>query len=581
MRKAPITAASVFVVSGGARGITAHCVIRLAQRYRCTFILLGRSARAVPESALVDPDADEAGLKQQLIAHLTAHGTRPTPAQVQRLVQGVQSEREISATLQAIEQAGGTAIYLSVDITNAEALQAALRPHLQQRPITGLIHGAGNLADRLIEKKTLEDFERVYSVKVQGLQNLLTCLSLSDLNYLILFTSVAGFYGNVGQSDYAIANEILNKVAHRIKRDYPSCHAVAINWGPWDGGMVTPTLKERFAQRNIQLIPVDAGADLLIYELEAPDRTDTQVVVGRPIETAHSQPDIPLRSYRQHRRLDLEANPVLHSHVIGDHVVLPAVFGIGWLANACEQTYPGYIFHKCSNYRVLKGIVFDDTFVDTYTLDLQEIRKSDTDIVFEALIWSTTPAGKQRYHYSGEVTMVRQLPAVPSYAGVDLSDDRAIPGEQIYGDGTLFHGPALQGIERVLNVDQHHLTTACRAPLVSPTRQGQFPVQTFNPYQADIQFQCLLIWVRHFYHSGSLPLRADAIIYFRSLLPGQEFFVSMDVLSSNESKMVADVHVHDRAGLLYMRVERAEVAISSRLNELFLRARARTAEQRS
>lgn len=71
MNKRPvrITSSSVFVVSGGAKGITAECVIRLAQRYRCKFILLGRSPRTVPEAAWVTPAAvaqrDEAALKRK------------------------------------------------------------------------------------------------------------------------------------------------------------------------------------------------------------------------------------------------------------------------------------------------------------------------------------------------------------------------------------------------------------------------------------------------------------------------------------------------------------------------------------
>ena len=40
---------TLFVVSGGARGVTAHCVIRLAQRFRCRFILLGRTVMGESE----------------------------------------------------------------------------------------------------------------------------------------------------------------------------------------------------------------------------------------------------------------------------------------------------------------------------------------------------------------------------------------------------------------------------------------------------------------------------------------------------------------------------------------------------
>ncbi len=93
------------------------------------------------------------------------------------------------------------------------------------------------------------------------------CVTPSQLNYLVLFSSVVGFYGNVGQSDYAIANEILNKSAHLVKRNYPQSHVVAINWGPWDSGMVSPELKQAFAERNIETIPVAVLAQMLVDEL--------------------------------------------------------------------------------------------------------------------------------------------------------------------------------------------------------------------------------------------------------------------------------------------------------------------------
>jgi acyl transferase domain-containing protein len=67
---------------------------------------------------------------------------------------------------------------------------------------------------------------------------------VTQLHFLVLFSSIVGFYGNIGQSDYAIANEILNKSAHRIKNQYPNLHVISIDWGPWEAGMVTPELKK-------------------------------------------------------------------------------------------------------------------------------------------------------------------------------------------------------------------------------------------------------------------------------------------------------------------------------------------------
>ena len=150
-------------------------------------------------------------------------------------------------------------------------------------PITGIIHGAGTLADKRIENKTEKDFETVYAAKVHGLENLLDCVPINQLQHLILFSSVAGFYGNIGQADYAIANEILNKAAYLVKRYAPACHVISVNWGPWDAGMVTPELKRYFEQHQIKVIPIDTGTQMLVEELECGAHDVVQVVDRQPI----------------------------------------------------------------------------------------------------------------------------------------------------------------------------------------------------------------------------------------------------------------------------------------------------------
>jgi len=71
-------------------------------------------------------------------------------------------------------------------------------------------------------------------------------VDIHNLDHLVLFSSVAGFYGNVGQTDYAIANEILSKAAHQFKTNHPNTKVSAINWGAWDSGMVSGELKVQF-----------------------------------------------------------------------------------------------------------------------------------------------------------------------------------------------------------------------------------------------------------------------------------------------------------------------------------------------
>src|SRR5207237_351832 len=78
----------------------------------------------------------------------------------------------------------------------------------------------------------------------------------------------------------AAANEALNKVAQAEARRRPGCRVVAVNWGPWAGGMVTPALRQVFAAEGIGLIPLAAGARHLLAEITAPDHAVEVVVLG-------------------------------------------------------------------------------------------------------------------------------------------------------------------------------------------------------------------------------------------------------------------------------------------------------------
>jgi len=559
---------AVFLVSGGGRGITAQCVIKLANAFQCQFILLGRTKRTV-EPAYTQGCVDESELKQRIIKNIQAQHEKPTPVKVQKLLKAILAQREIDETLQAIEKAGGQAEYLSVDITDAMALSEKLNK-ARFGPITGIIHGAGVLADKLIEKKTEQDFESVYSTKIKGLQSMLSCVNDSQLAHLVLFSSAAGFYGNIGQSDYAIANEILNKFAHNFKHRHSACHVVSFNWGPWDGGMVTPELKQLFAQRNIEVIPIEVGTQMVVDDLRASVQEAVQVLVGSPFTASEKKLEPELQTYRIRRQLTLEANPFLPDHVIGDHAVLPTTCASAWLANTCQLLYPGYQFLNCEDYKVLNGIVFDESLANEYIIDLKEVHKSQDEIDLATTVWSKTATGKPRYHYSNRVKLVSQLPAVPYYDAYDNTTDEALAKQLPYQDGTLFHGPGFQGVKRILNISPEKLTMECVLPQIDDKQLGQFPALAFNPIAADIQFQCMLIWVRHFYQAASLPLRCQRGEHFQAIPEGETFYVSMEVQSSTDTKLVANITSHDSQGQVYSRVFGAEVTISKQLNHLFV-----------
>lgn len=556
-----IHSSSVFLVSGGAKGITAKCVIKLAQHYGCKFILLGRSQLLDTEPDFAIDCYEEAVLKKRIMEYFLSLGEKPTPMSVQKAYKEITSSREIKATIAAIKEAGGEAEYLSIDVTDIDTLKMKVaRIANNIGAITGIIHGAGNLADKLIEKKTPEDFEKVYNAKVKGLENLLTCVKPTQLEHLVLFSSVAGFYGNVGQSDYAIANEILNKSAHQIKQRYPSCHVVAINWGGWDSGMVTPQLKKEFARRGIEILPVEVGTQMLVEELNPTNNQTAQVVIGSPM----TPPPVPLdtepKTYRIHRQLKLADNPFLLDHVVGGKPVLPATCAVSWIINACEQLYPGYKFFTYKDFKVLKGIYFNETLAEEYILEIEEVSKIDGEkIVFKAKISSQNQMGKLNYNFSiSQIHLVKELPSRPTYDSLNLERDNiiTITGDDFYQPKKssifpLFHGSSFRGIKKVLNISPEKITTECLWEEISDEQKGQFPVMRINPYSVDLSNQPLWIWIQHYHQEVCLPSGLKTYEQFAPTPINKPFYVSCTVKAKTASSIIADYVVHDNQGLVY------------------------------
>lgn len=569
-------AETVFLVSGGAKGITARCVTALAKRFKARFILVGRSSYDGEEPSWAHGIEGESALKQAAANDLRARGERPAPRTVRSLARAVLSRREIQGTLQAIRRAGGQAVYVQADVTDGPGLREAVeRATAALGQITGIVHGAGVIADRLVQDKAVNDFARVVSVKVDGLRQMLALVDLAQLRYLILFSSVAGFYGNRGQTDYAAANEVLNKVAHWMKHHHPHVHVLAIDWGPWDGGMVTPALRRQLERHHVPVIPVESGSRLLTDLLERPEASASggntpQVVVGTPIAPSLRPAPQEAVTYRIARRLSLSANPFLADHVIGGRAVLPTVCAVAWMANVSEQLYPGYYVQRVSDYRVLKGIVFDEGLAEEHILEL-EVKHSDVGLHCDALIRSQGGNGRPRYHYRAQIALRRaNQQAEPPIKGLpDLSGTEVIAGRALYEDGTLFHGPSFQGIDSILRMDEEGLTMRCYLPRLPWEMQGQFYAQTFNPFVVDAQLQSLLVWSRHYLGAAGLPLRIAGGTLYRPLHFDEVTYVTMRVRSHSVRNVVADVMVQDEQGAVIMEVDGAEITLSPRLGELF------------
>jgi NAD(P)-dependent dehydrogenase (short-subunit alcohol dehydrogenase family) len=267
------------VVSGGARGITALVAAELARAWQATLLICGTTPLPVadesPETAGL---VVEAQIKAALHARLRRQGRPGNPAELESSYQALRRAREVRANLALLRQAGATVDYARADVRDLGALTSILEGWRRRygEPV-GLIHGAGLIQDKLIREKTLDSFDRVLGTKLEGALHLLRLMRPDAMRFTALFSSIAGRFGNVGQSDYAAANEILNKLAQWLDRSWPG-RVVSVIWGPWSGVGMVSQLEGHLGRRGLGLIAPEAGPALLIDELRYGRKGDVEVL---------------------------------------------------------------------------------------------------------------------------------------------------------------------------------------------------------------------------------------------------------------------------------------------------------------
>jgi acyl transferase domain-containing protein/NAD(P)-dependent dehydrogenase (short-subunit alcohol dehydrogenase family) len=285
---------STILLTGGARGITAAVALELAQRYQPNLVLVGRSS--LPEESEAPETAnilDTAELKATLIARFRREGRPASPAIIETAYQGLLHDREIRANIDRLQQAGARVHYYQADVREEAAFAAVLEDVYRRfGAIDGVIHGAGVIQDKLIRDKTPDSYDRVFGTKVESALILRRRLRWERLQFCVFFASVAGRFGNRGQSDYAAANEVLSKMAVQLDRRWPG-RVVSIAWGPWSTIGMVSELEQHLGQRGLQMIPPDIGPLFLDEELRLGRKGQCEVVIAGDVGQLASTRNIP------------------------------------------------------------------------------------------------------------------------------------------------------------------------------------------------------------------------------------------------------------------------------------------------
>ncbi|MEV6214041.1 SDR family NAD(P)-dependent oxidoreductase [Nocardia sp. NPDC051833] len=176
----------------------------------------------------------------------------------------------------ALEDSGAEVSFVACDVADRAALAAAIADIPAAQPLSGVFHLAGVLDDGAIGSLTPDRMATVLRPKVDAALHLHELTADLPLTAFVLFSSVAGVFGNPGQGNYAAANAVLDALA--AHRRGIGLAGTSLAWGMWDGGMageLSQVDRQRIARSG--LLPLAAEQGLALFD--AALRTDTAAPV--------------------------------------------------------------------------------------------------------------------------------------------------------------------------------------------------------------------------------------------------------------------------------------------------------------
>jgi len=223
---------AVWVVTGGARGITAEVSLALGRQYGLDLHLIGRSP--APRDDAPWRNVSDDGLKtikRSIVRQAVAEGKSP-----EKQWDRVKHDIEIHDNLARMRRLGLRVAYHSCDVADWTALAKVLDAiRRSSGPIEGIIHGAGYARTSRFESQKREELISTIRAKVDGAVALMSLTRGDPLRYFVAFGSISGRFGGNGLSDYAGANAMLAKLCAWFRAVRPDCASSCIDWQSWDG----------------------------------------------------------------------------------------------------------------------------------------------------------------------------------------------------------------------------------------------------------------------------------------------------------------------------------------------------------
>jgi enediyne polyketide synthase len=431
----------VFLVSGGAKGITCELALGLARKTGIKLALLGSSPRPAP-----DATTESSEIARNLARYAAEHIV--------------------------VE-------YFEADVTDPDAVRIAANDAAKRLgPVTGILHGAGITEPRLFREMDEGSFLRCVRIKTTGFYNLLSAVNLDDLKAVHLVSSVLSKTGMRSQADYTYANAWLDGAASSLANRFPDVQMVTLGYTLWgETGLGLKLDSFKFLRKvGVSALSTEVGVNAFIDLIARPRQGTVFTITGRlPTEleaylyAPHSitaRPRYLERVLRHIPGTELVAEATLShdtdlylpEHIFEGTPMFPGVMAIEAMAQAAMQCTNRTEVPVFRNVRFLHPLIVPaDAQVKVRVLALADPANEEGEIRVRAELRSEADAFQQNHFETEcwfgvvEAVNLAQMTGLPDTLNLDPESFAPVP---------LFQGKLFRRIEsvRVLDDGKRSLT---------------------------------------------------------------------------------------------------------------------------
>ncbi|MEM9746086.1 MAG: polyketide synthase dehydratase domain-containing protein, partial [Actinomycetota bacterium] len=371
-------------------------------------------------------------------------------------------------------------------------------------------------------------FDLVFDVKSDGWFNVFHAAQDMPIGATVVFSSVAGRFGNQGQTDYAAANDLLCKITSNFRRTRPDTRGLALDWTAWGGiGMATRgSIPKIMEMAGVQMLPPEAGVAWIRCELTAdgvgssPVGPVGEVIVAGELGLMAAEyderggvdgavlvpddvdcgPMVDSARLSVHdgivatTTLDPTEQPFLDDHRIDDIPVLPGVMGMEAFAETARLLAPDRSSIAVEDVTFAAPLKFYRDEPRTLTVSAK-LRPDGDDLVAHCelaaermLPGSEVP--QRTVHFTGRVRLSKEAPEGQTADEIDDPSGPELAADRVYS--FYFHGPAYQVVDTAWRSGD----TAV-ASLADPLPDNHAPADrplTTAPRWIELCFQAAGLW---------------------------------------------------------------------------------------